>query len=216
MKLEEILIRKITTDKKRRRNEETALMTKEEEVTKFFQISDFLRREVTETETAVEEAVQAAYSELQSSQFARTHRETLNIATREWKNEAKKLRAPSHWTVYLKKKEINLQLKTDFLRKAAVTADRRMKEKFLVESTVRLSIYSSAAILEETFSTMIAEIALESITDGREAKEAAEKASGKFEFLAAFQLVIFKPRFRIYLLTLEMTNRSNIGVCQYN
>ena len=202
MKLEEILIRKITTDKKRRRNEETALMTKEEEVTKFFQISDFLRREVTETETAVEEAVQAAYSELQSSQFARTHRETLNIATREWKNEAKKLRAPSHWTVYLKKKEINLQLKTDFLRKAAVTADRRIKAKFLVESTVRLSIYSSAAILEETLSAMIAEIALESITDGREAKEAAERASGECESLAAFLLIIIKLQFRIYLFTL--------------
>ena len=38
---------------KLRRTEETALMAKEEAVTKIFQISDLLKREVTETQTAI-------------------------------------------------------------------------------------------------------------------------------------------------------------------
>ena len=193
MDLEEILMRRTMVTEKLRRTEETALMAKEEAVTKIFQISDLLKREVAETQIAIEEAVQAAYSELHSSQFVRTHRDTLNIATREWKTEEKKSRAPSHWAVHLKKKEINLQLQTDFLRKAAVTADRRIKAKFLAESTARLSVHSSAAILEETLSTLIAEIAVESITDGREVKETAEKASGKFESLTALLLIMFLP-----------------------
>ena len=133
--------------------------------------------------------------------------------TEEWKDKVRskiaiyngpptgKPKMPSYWATYVKRRAINMQLKDSFLRKAAVNADKKIKAKLLADRTAWLSNYSFERLMEDTINVMIAEVALESLNDGRAAKEAAERVSGRLVYCIArlfmpvtsFRLLLFFP-----------------------
>ena len=190
MGLEDANMKRIIAHEKIRRKKEIFQMTQEENVKGVYEFMDLNEREVKDSYSAVEHAVQGGFIVLQSARFAKIQKDTLNSVTEEWKDKIKSKIAiyngpptgkpvmPSYWATHVKRRAINQQLKDTFLRKAAVNADKKIKAKLLADRTAWLSNYSFERLMEDTINVMIAEVALESLTDGRAAKEAAERVSG--------------------------------------
>ena len=163
----------------------------EENVKGVYEFLDMNEQEIIDAHDAVEKAVQGSFIVLQSARFAKIQKDTLTAVTTQWKDRIRdkmadykgpptgKPKMPSHWAVHKKKLELNQQLKLTFLKNAATKAERAIKSKLLADRTAWLANFSFEQLMEDTINVMIAEVALESLNDGRAAKEAAERVSGE-------------------------------------